>query len=361
MKIYQVQSDAVSLGVTEVGGHLSDVTFRFRDGRNVSPMHTAPWHDEPLPADTPPMMRMLRGDFFCAPFGASDVIGGDLHGPSANGHWSLTASEPDRIVVALDATILGATLTKHVSLHPGQTMVYERHTFTGGDGRIPVAHHAMLRAGHKLKLGFAPHRFAGTPPEAVEVPPAGRSLLAYPQEFTDLTSAEAADGRKVDLTTYPTEHGYEDVWMLSSEPNRPFAWTAATSAEEGWVWFSLKNPHVLPSTVVWMSNGGRNDAPWSGRHDRVIGLEEGCTYFGQGHAASIAPNPIADRGIATAVTLRPDAPLAISYAFGLAPVANTFGAVADVRAVERGVLLTDQHGAEVFSECDLSFVTADPV
>ncbi len=357
MNTFPIRSDAVSLAVTETGGHLSDVIFTLADGRSIRPMHTAPWHDEALPVDTPPMIRMLRGDFFCAPFGANDIMGGEAHGASANGRWLRRDSDRDWVEAALDETILGATLTKRVSLRPGEAMIYQRHTFTGGDGRIPVAHHAMLYARYPLKIAFAPRIFAGTAPGAIEVPPAGRSLLAYPQEITDLTAAATAAGSTVDLTTYPGPHGYEDVWMLVADAKPSFAWTAPTCADEGWVWFGLKNPRVLPSTIIWMSNGGRNYAPWNGRHDRVIGLEEVCSYFHLGHAASTADNPFSARGIPTTVTLRPDEPLSISYAFGVAGVPTSFGRVVDIRAVEGGVLIIDDRGSEAFAACDLSFVT----
>ena len=145
--------------------------------------------------------------------------------------------------------------------------------------------------------------------------------------------------------------------MLSAQADLPFAWTAATCAEENWVWFSLKNPRVLPSTVIWMSNGGRTYAPWSNRHTGVIGLEEGCTFFHYGHAASIADNALTARGIATAIALEPGADVAISYAFGVAPVPSDFGAVAEIRAADNGVVLADRHGNEAFAACDLAFVT----
>lgn len=356
MNLYPIASDATSLAVTEVGGHLSDVTFQLPGGKAVRPMHVAPWAGEDVPGE-PPVIAILRGDFFCAPFGANDVVGGEAHGASANAHWTRQDSEPGKVTAVLDETVLGATLTKQISVRPGQTMVYERHTFSGGEGRLPVAHHAMLRATGGLRLGFAPRRFAATPPDVVEVPPVGRSLLAYPQELADLTHARTAAGGTVDLTTYPTEAGYEDLWMLSSEADLPFAWTAATCTSENWVWFSFKNPRVLPSTVIWMSNGGRSVAPWSNRHAGVIGLEEGCTYFHLGHAASIADNPLAAKGVATAIALRPESRVAISYAFGLAPVPSDFGAVADIRPVDGGVVLADRQGHEVFAACDLSFVT----
>src|SRR5262245_51611944 len=73
LKTLPISSDRVSLALTEMGGHLSDVTFVLDEGHRVSPMHTAPWtHDEVAP-ETDPILRVLRGDFFCAPFGPNDA------------------------------------------------------------------------------------------------------------------------------------------------------------------------------------------------------------------------------------------------------------------------------------------------
>lgn len=360
MKTFPIGSDRVSLAVTATGGHLSEVAFDL-DGRRVSPMHTAPWFDEEMPPDTPPMLHMLRGDFFCAPFGPNDVIpgGGPLHGDPASSTWRPTASGDGFVEAELDARIMGARLIKRVEARPGEAIVYQRHTLVGGDGRLPAGHHAMLRAERTLRLGFAPRVFAGTPPDPVEAPPSGRSILAYPQEIAELASARRAGGGRIDLTTYPVDDGHEDLWMLASDPAPAFAWTAATCTEAGWVWFGLKNPRILPETVIWQSNGGRSLPPFSSRHRRVIGLEEVCSWFHLGHAASIADNPLATRGIPTAITLTPGGAVAIPYMFGLAAIPPGFGAVARIDEDDGGVLIADAEGREVFAACDVSFVTSN--
>ena len=56
-------------------GHIRALVIE-TDGRTLEPLHTAPWVDDPaITADEsiPPNLRYLSGDFFCAPFGASDV------------------------------------------------------------------------------------------------------------------------------------------------------------------------------------------------------------------------------------------------------------------------------------------------
>lgn len=360
MKSFALRSDRVALSVTETGGHLSDVAFTLQDGRRVSPMHVAPWADEELSADTPPIIRVLRGDFFCAPFGASDLLPDMpfVHGLPAGGTWRVTEEAAGKIGMKLDGTVMGATVAKHVELRSGETTVYQRHTMTGGSGRIPIGHHAMLRAEHELQLAFSPWTLALSTPEPDETPPQGRSLLRNNQAIADLHRAKRMDGGTVDLTRFPSPEGFEAIWMVVADSTPSFAWTAATCAEEGWVWFGLKNPRVLPQTLLWFSNAGRDYAPWNGRHRKAIGLEEICGYFHLGHAASAANNPVSASGSPTAIALMPDTPTVVSYMFGLAAVPANFGAVRDIVAAAGGVTLVDINGVMVFAACDLGFITA---
>jgi hypothetical protein len=358
MKVFPLRSDRLTLGVTETGGHLSDVRFTLPGGREVAPMHVAPWADEELPPETPPILRVLRGDFFCAPFGASDLVPEEtrVHGLPANGTWRLLEAGDSAIDAVLDGQVMGASVTKHVEVRSGETIVYQRHTLAGGRGRLPVGYHAMLRADSPLQLGFSRWTMALSMPKPEEEPPLGRALLASNQTIGDLRRAKRADGGEVDLTVFPSPERYESIWMLVADRTPPFAWTAATSADQGWVWFSLKDPRVLPETLLWLSNGGRDYPPWNGRHRRVIGLEEICGYFHLGHAASTGDNPLAAKGIPTAADLTPERPLIVSYLFGLAAIPPGFGAVADIAEVTDGVNLIDAGGRKVFAACDVSFL-----
>ena len=45
---------------------------------------------------------------------------------------------------------------------------------------------------------------------------------------------------------------------------------------EGDLYLSLRNPLEIPTTMFWHSNGGRDYAPWSGRHFGCLGVEEGA-------------------------------------------------------------------------------------
>lgn len=359
LKSWPLHSDKVSFAVTETGAHLSDVVFTLAEGRRVTPMHTSPWEDELLPADLPPILRILRGDFFCAPFAESNVIASEkrAHGLTANGKWRMVNQTDHSLDLALEGDVMGASVVARYKLQPGHNVVYQRHIITGGSGRIPMGHHAMLRAGPELKLGFGPHVFSGTPPTVPEEPPQGRSILAYPQEIADLHKARMANGLNADLTTYPFAEGHEDLWMISADRTQPLGWSAATCSADGWVWFALKDPKVLPSTTLWLSNGGRTYSPWLSRHRHVIGIEEVCSYFASGHAASIADNPLSQRGIPTAFDLKPDGHVVISYIFGVAPVPHEFGAVTEIRADGDGIILVDGNGMHARAAVDLSHLS----
>ena len=79
--------------------------------------------------------------------------------------------------------------------------------------------------------------------------------------------------------------------MLASNTDDPFAWTAVAFSKQRFVWFALKNPRVLHSTILWFSNGGRHYGPWNGRHVTVMGLEEVTANFHYGLAESVQANP----------------------------------------------------------------------
>ncbi len=361
MSQWLLKSDRVEVGVTEQGGQLDPVRFNTASGI-IAPMHIAPWHNEEHGDDVPPMLRMLRGDFFCAPFGDADVIADESrpHGSTANDTWRLVSRDNDNLTLELNRPVMGATVRKEISVRHGHGAVYQDHTFTGGTGRLPIGHHAMLRTPETLHLSFSDFVWGGTMPTPLEPDPQrGRSLLAYPQEFEQLARVRLAAGDLVDLTRYPTLHGHEDLLMLVADDTQPFAWSAVTAPEQGWVWFAIKNPRVLRNTVLWLSNGGRYYPPFSRRHTHVIGVEETTSYFHLGHRASTGDNPLARRGHPTAVTLEPDRPLTVRYAFGVSSAPHEFKHVTSIRPADGGVTLTDETGQQVFAPFDLDFITAE--
>jgi hypothetical protein len=360
MKLQAINSDVVRIDFNPEGGHFDRVVFR-SNGREISPLHRAPWRDEALPADTPVALRNLAGDFFCAPFCAADLDGSPFHGWTSSGRWIAAGEVKDAsgratITFRLENPVMGASVTKEITLHPGHPVIYQRHIFAGGDGALPVGHHVMVRSSGGLMLSFSPKAFGITPEAPQEPDPTrGRFVLAYPQRFTDLAQARRADGAPVDLTRHPIDPQAEDVVFLVDEPGRDFAWSAALCRSEGFLFFAIKNPKILTGTMLWMSNGGRFYEPWSSRHKGCLGIEELCSYGAEGHRASIATNPVSAAGYKTALELKPKGTVTIPYAFGTVPIGPEWSRLADILRRPGGLRLRDVSGATAEVPFDWDF------
>lgn len=358
---WEIGSDLVRCHVNALGGQLGPVMFRV-GGDWLEPMHRAPWLSDPRPADEP-MLQNLQGDFFCAPFGASDVLADEhrAHGSTANGAWRLLDAQHDRLLLELEAPVAGARATKEVRIRAGQPVIYQTHRLHGGSGRIPLGHHAMLRAPEDdtLALSFSPFVWAATRPQAPEPDPyRGRSKLEYPQRLTSLSTARTVDGESVDLTVYPVLEDSEELVMLVTDPALEFAWSAAMSRRHGWIWFAVRPNSVLRNTVLWMSNGGRDYPPFSGRHRRVIGIEEVTAYFDLGHRLSAEPNALSDLGFPTSVDLVKEGAVTARYAFGSLHAPPGFEKVENIYVADGDIVITDGGGREVRSSFDLSFLAS---
>src|SRR5918998_692356 len=80
-----------------------------------------------------------------------DVEAGPPHGWTANGSWRHLAAEalPGGGTVRrfeLVERVMGARVVKELRLIDGHPFIYQRHVFEGGEGALPVSHHAMTRA-----------------------------------------------------------------------------------------------------------------------------------------------------------------------------------------------------------------------
>jgi hypothetical protein len=132
-----------------------------------------------------------------------------------------------------------------------------------------------------------------------------------------------------DLTKLPAGQGFADliqIFPASPGPGGEPAWITATVEELGYVWFALKDPEVLRSTVFWMENRGRHGFPWNGRNN-CLGLEDVTACFADGLQASINENVLTKEGIATALTLTAEKPTVVNYIQGVVQIPAGFGMV----------------------------------
>lgn len=343
MTLHRMEARGIRVTLDLAEGQMA--TFEVLSGsRVIAPFARVPWADAvppvSLPPDAPPHLRAMSGDFFCAPFCADDVERtAPLHGWTANSAWDLIGVDDmpggQTCRFRLRRKVAGATVEKVWRLRDDHPFLYQRHDFIGGRGAIPVAHHAMidLRSGGHLR--FSPKLWAETPDTGLEP---GRSLLAYPAEGTDLSAFPGETG-PVDLLRWPIGRRHEDFVMLIDDPAGQFGWATALRPAHGDAALLVKPVAQLPQTMLWMSNGGRDRAPWGGRHVGVLGIEEACALGGEGWAASAAANRLTARGIATAVDLGEAPVVSIATALGALPTGATAGL--DLAIRPDSVMLSD--------------------
>jgi hypothetical protein len=368
---WRIASDRVEAFVTELGGQIAPVTFD-RHGRKIAPYSVAPWAREKLDQKTPAILRALRGDFFCLPFGGNAAAyRGEkhpMHGETANAKWRLEAEEHGggrhRLHLSLKTRVRPGLVEKEICLEDGEDTVYCRHIISGMAGPMSLGHHAMLKfpeaegSGAISTSGFV---YGQVLPAVFERPETGGySALKMGAEFRSLEAVPRADGGLADLSRYPARRGFEDLVMVVSDATVPLAWTAAAFPRERYVWFALKDPKVLRETVFWMSNRGRHYAPWSSRHENVMGIEDVTANFHLGLAASAAANPISRKGWPTCVKLDARRPLVVNYIMGLAAVPAGFDRVAAIEpgADGKSITLRAVSGRTAGAKVDLGFLGA---
>ena len=335
-----LRSRDVEVAVTRLGGHMAPVTFD-RRARKIRPYYINPWQGEGGTIDAA-ILRPLRGDFFCMPFGANlDAWRGEqhiVHGETACLRWrhvsTARSGGVSSLTLSMRTKVRAGTVTKRLSLVDGQNAVYIQHELAGYSGPMPLGHHAILAMPDKpesVLLATSPIRFGRTNPVPAGLPEGGEySSLAPDRQFRDLSRVPLIwkDTPTGDCSSFPTRAGFTDILAVFNKAGRDPAWTAATNTVDGYLWFVLKDPEVLPATVLWISNRGRHGAPWNGRNC-CLGVEDVCAHFADGLAASVRPNVLTRSGVPTAIRLSPTRPTAVRAIQGVVKVPRTFGHVTE--------------------------------
>lgn len=338
---YTIVSPEVRLCVTELGGHMAPVTFFHSDSQPIQPYHISPWQDEPATEMPAPVLVPLRGDFFCMPFGGNaDPVHGEKHPPHgeiAGAKWhggSVTKSgDITTLTMQFETQVRPGKVTKQLSLVNGHNAVYSKHTIEGFAGPAPLGHHATLRMPEKegaVHLASSPIQFGMTYPGVFSDPKNREYQALLPgARFDDLTRvpALAKGSPDADLSSLPGQYGHADLIQHVNAPTGEHpAWMTATYPDDGYVWFALKDPQVLNSTVFWMEYHGRHGHPWNGRNN-CLGLEDVTAYFADGLSASAHENLLTKAGVKTAVKLSATVPTEVRYIQGVAKISQGFDRV----------------------------------
>jgi hypothetical protein len=361
---WRLRSNRVRLAITRLGGFLGPVHFQL--GRQtISPYAVPPWagrKDAPRGA-----IGALRGDVFCLPFGGNHrSYRGETHPPHGDpfhGRWKPAGLRREGRAQTLALTFALKTragaIRKEVTLRDDETVIYQRHVIAGLSGRMSYGYHATLDFSGRGEGRISTSRvlFGRTHTADFESAAGGGYCSLRPDAiFRRLDRVPCADGSSADLTRYPAEEGFENLALLANDPAGTLAWTAVTFPDQGWVWFSLKDPRELSCTLLWLSNGGRHYPPWNGRHRARLGLEE-VTALPEGLAEAAADRDFPRRGVAVCRTFDCRVPQAVRSATGICAVPRGFDRVQSIRLAGDAIELRAHSGKRAATAFDGAFFT----
>jgi hypothetical protein len=367
-----LQSDLVRMAVTQVGAHMAPVYFNLPENPRAQPFYVSPWQCEDHASLDGRSEGPLRGDFFCLPFGKADAEDGTpAHGKTSSSRWSLGghrshAGVQEFSIHMVDA-LHSAQVKREFFLRDGETVIYDRTTVTNLAGAYTMGHHAVLRVPGResgLLVSASKVGFGMTYQGSFADPANGEyQSLAIGAELADLSSVPSIfkGFPNVDCSRYPARRGFTDLLQIGieTEKGQP-VWSAAVNCEEGYLWFSLRDPALLPSTILWIENGGRHRPPWNGRNC-CLGIEDVCSFFDTGSARSSAANAFSKRGFETVHQFQNDRPEVISYIQGVASTASDFSHVHTIRCEENRVTFADAAGREASAKLQTGFVFGEPL
>ncbi len=365
---WTLESDKVKVNMTKKGGHMAPAIFHIDTDHPVEPYFMAPWgkdNDESLD----PILRILRGNFFCLPFGGESVAGGQrylTHGETANLSWSLENERcrgpVSELHLAMNTHAPEGRITKKIALLEGHNAVYTKHELNGYSGRFPLGYHATLDLPDEegaLRLFKGGDYTSYTPPEIDLFNGDEYSSLKPDQTIKDLSQVKTiwSDPSHTDCSTFPRRKGYMDFIQIQDEQNEQPGWTIALIPSKGYLWFSLKNPKILPTTMLWISNGGRKASPWNGRN-RCLGLEDVCGYFAFGVDSSQKNNSHNQNGLTTAVDLSGLDKNSLNYIEGVALISKDFHHVENLDFASDRIIVRGSEDKKVEIPVKWDFLTS---
>jgi hypothetical protein len=287
--------------VQSLGAMLGPIRFELGGGRSISPLHVAPWGDDPR---WPGLMRALRGEWPCVPFGTVhppsglpqgfDVINSSddwNHGYGSNHHWQLVAQTSHALRLRIDYPEDGEieALERVIEIDPDAPVLNVSLTVrVRREVVLPVAHHPTFAVPVEgLEIIGCPHQVIHSYPAPVEP---GVSIVLPDHIATSLAALPTTNG-PLDVTHLPLKVATEEILQMAAcQP--PFVLRYATSGADVLLDWDAKE---LPDALLWISNGGRTNAPWSGENF-ALGVEPAHSFFDLGRVVvPPADHPLAAR------------------------------------------------------------------
>lgn len=303
------------LAVQSLGGMLGPVAFILPDGRMVSPLHVAPWGNDPQRASLPVVLRELRGEWPCVPFGADAgrslasgwsaaaeaFDGADLpHGYGSNSHWEWSTCDDHEICLVCkypeDHAI--RMLRRRIVPDPQNPAVdITLDIEVRRDCRLPIGLHPTFRLPSRqgcVRIEPSAYDRVFSFPGAVEP---GAGLFAPDRIWESLKYVQSASETLIDATRVPMAETGEDLLQLAGCDGHV---TLHYLSEGFSAALSWQKEH-FPSLLLWFSLRGRSAYPWSGRH-LALGVEPVASAFDLGPSVSTADNPLSRSGVSTSIS-----------------------------------------------------------
>ncbi|WP_148717037.1 hypothetical protein [Chitinolyticbacter meiyuanensis] len=301
--------------VQALGGMLAPVRFWLANGAEISPLQVAPWQPDPA---LPGVLRGLRGEWPCLPFGMSqsrtdlpagwqlrEADDGWDHGYCANHEWQrVDTVEADALTIAID--------------YPAASPVARLERTVRADPDAPALTVTLtIHARRDAMLPFALHPTFTVPADGLELVGGGYAAVhTYPVPQEPGISRITADCTTASLAALPTAEGPVDHRRLPL----PYPTEELVQLADCRPPFVLRYPQAdvaldwdasqLPDALLWFSNGGRRHAPWHGRHF-ALGIEPANSVFDLARVATPPQqHPLAGRhGLA----LQAGVPMKVGY------------------------------------------------
>lgn len=294
---------------------LGPIEFRLDAHRHLQVMHVAPWAGTPAAQELPGVLRRLRGEWPCVPFGRTDAPtdlppgwqimpaeDDEPHGYGANHDWHCEFADAQRVDLAIDYPDASPVerLERRIQAVAGmaaidiELVVHPRRTV-----QLPMGLHptfCLPELAGRVRIELGPHDGILAYPSRST---GGRSQL-LPDRRSERLASMQGEGGPLDLSHLPLQADAEELLQVrgltagpGGAPLRLRYLDHDAAVDLSW------ETADFPDLMLWVSNRGRPHFPWQGTHV-ALGAEPVNSLFDLGRVAK-APegHPLADRrGIA---------------------------------------------------------------